>query len=227
MRRLTGSLGLPLLLLAGCASGFDRQALTSRMQNESLSIVDPDQVKARQAPPQLKFPCRVAVYLRPDGRDGWRWDAKDKAVMESWAKVLRDDGIVSDVFFLPTMLTGKGEPAELRLAAMNSGADALLVVHGAYQVDKYINPAAMFNLTVVGGYLVPGSHRDALFMMEGCLFDPATGFVFAGVEAEGEGRIVRPTFTIEEKDAVVRAKAEALENFGPELLKRMRNLAGK
>ena len=54
------------------------------------------------------------------------------------------------------------------------------------------------------------------------LIDVGNGFLYASVTAEGEGNIVRPTFIVEDKPAVEKAKQHALTNFGPELLKRMR-----
>src|SRR5205807_2261913 len=106
------------------------------------------------------------------------------------------------------------------------GADVLLVIHGAAQTDSYKNAAAVLYVTVVGGYVVPGSHKDSLFMMEGCLIDVDNGYVYAGVKAEGVGKIVRPAFVIEEKDSIALAKTQAIGRFGGELLQRMRALQG-
>lgn len=218
---------LTVLALSGCATGFDRAALQTRMQNDSLQVTDESISQAQKLQPQLHFPCRIAVYLKPNSHADWRWSGKDKAVLESWASALKKEAVASDLFLLPDMLTGKGELKELRFAAAQCGADALLIIHGAAQTDSYLNPAAVFNLTVVGGYIIPGSHRDALFMIEGCVIDPHNGYIYAGVQAEGEGAIIRPTFIIEEKDAIARAKSQALDRFGPELVQRIRNLAAR
>jgi hypothetical protein len=110
------------------------------------------------------------------------------------------------------------------MEAARYGADALLVIQGVQQTDSYLNPAAVFNLTVVGGFIVPASHRDTLFLVEGVLVDVGNGCLYASVESEGEGRIVRPTFIVEDKEAVSRAKKKALETFGPELVGHMRSL---
>jgi hypothetical protein len=44
------------------------------------------------------------------------------------------------------------------------------------------------------------------------------------VESEGEGSIVRPTFLVEDKAAIARAKKNALEQLGPELVRHLRSL---
>lgn len=218
---------LSALALSGCATGFDRAELQTRMQSDSLQVTDETISKAQKLQPQLRFPCRIAVYLKPNAHADWRWTPKDKAILESWANALKTEAVASDLFVLPDMLTGKGELKELRFAAAQCGADALLIIHGAAQTDRYLNPAAVFNLTVLGGYIIPGSHRDSLFMVEGCVLDPHNGYLYAGAQAEGEGAIIGPTFIIEEKDAITQAKSQALHRFGPELLQRMRNLAGR
>jgi rhombotail lipoprotein len=221
----------PLLLaalLCGChATGFDRDALRERLNDGTVQSPDAAIADARAARPQLKFPCRVAVYLKPPGVGDWRWTPEDKAAMETWAAALKQEGVVSEVIPLPEMLAGKGDLKELRLAAAKCGADVLFVVRGADQTDKYLNAMAVLNLTVVGGYVVPASHRDSLFMMEGLLVDVDNEYVYAGVQAEGVGKIVRPTFLVEDKDAVSRAKAKAVAQFGDEVLRRMRALAGR
>jgi hypothetical protein len=55
------------------------------------------------------------------------------------------------------------------------GADALLVIQGVQQTDRFLNPSAVLNLTVVGGFIIPASHRDSLFLVEGVLVDFVSG----------------------------------------------------
>lgn len=54
---------------------------------------------------------------------------------------------------------------------------------------SYKNPAALLNLTIVGGHLVPSSHKDSLFLMEGCLFDVDNAYIYTGVQSEGVGEV--------------------------------------
>jgi hypothetical protein len=113
---------------------------------------------------------------------------------------------------------------ELRLSAAQHGADAVLVLKAAHQTDSYLNAAAWLNLTILGGYIIPASHRDALFLIEGGLVDVKNGFLYASVEAEGQASIMRPTFTVVDKDAVEPAKKAALEALCPELMRRLSTL---
>ncbi len=86
-----------------------------------------------------------------------------------------------------------------------AGADVLFVIHGAAQTESYRNLASVFDLTIVGGFIVPASHRDSLFTIEGVLLDVDNGYIYTTVQVEGEGKIMRPTFVIEDRDAVEKA----------------------
>src|SRR5262249_32277552 len=144
----------------------------------------------------------------------------------SWMEALKAEGVVADAYIMSGMFANGSTMKEVRLAAAQHGADAVLVLRGAYQTDSYLNFAAVLNLTLVGGFLVPASHRDPLFIMRGGLVDVGTGFLYATAESEGEGSIVRPTYLVEEKDAIEQAKKQALDRFGPELIRRLLNLRG-
>jgi hypothetical protein len=226
---------LPLflpVLFCGCtptfgSASFDRNVIRERLKDGSIQMPDSTIAAARDLKAQLRFPCRIAVYLQPESGD-WRWTQDDKIAMEAWASVLKKEGIATDVFTLPQILTAKsdkGDLKELRVAAAKCGADVLLVIQGAAQTTSYKNFAAVFNLTIVGGFIIPASHSDSLFAMEGVLLDVDNGYIYTAVQAEGVGKIMRPTFVIEDKDAVALAKTKAVAVFSDEVLKRMRVLA--
>jgi len=214
------------VLLGGCANGFDRMKLQERLNDGSLQFSDAAIAEARAVKPQLRFPCRIAVHMKNDNT--WRWTSDDKTALQMCGESLKKEGIVNDMFVLPDMIASPkldgGDIKDLRLAAAKCGADVLLVVRGAAQTDSYKNPAAVFNLTIVGGYIVPASHRDSLFMMEGCLIDVDNGYIYSAVQAEGEGKIMRPTFLIEDKDAILQARNKAVGEFSKEFMTRLRSL---
>lgn len=226
MTRRIGILLLPILLTGCFARGFDRSDLYGRLKAEQVpglpEVNETDIVKVQSIKPQLTLPCRVAVYLPPS--TGGRRRAKEKEFIDSWAETLKKEGIVTDMFLMSDLFTTGTSLKDLRVAAARHGANLLLVLQGESDVDTYKNPAAVLNLTIVGGFLVPGSRCDALVAFQGALVDVSNGFLYASIDAEGEGSIIRPTFLIEDRPAIERAKEKALANFGNELLKRMRNL---
>ena len=216
-----------LPLLAGCfTTGFDRSSLLTKMQAEApiFQDLDDDIAKVQALRPQMQFPCRIAAYLMPSTQ----WTSKEKEQIKSWGDKLKKEGSVLDFIIMTGMFAPAGTNSsnlkDARIAAAKHGADALLVLHGGYQTDSYVNPAAVLNLTIVGGYLVPASHRDVLFVVQGALLDVSNGFLFASMESEGQGKIIRPTFIAEEKAAVDLARQEAVAAFGSEFLQRVHNL---
>ena len=217
------------VLVSGCAQGFNRGALQERLNDGTLQSPDSAIAEARGLRPQLRFPCRIAVYFKPPQDHNWHWTTEDKAALDGCVAALKKEGIASDVFPLPELVINRSDSKpdmkDLRLAAAKCGADALFVVYGAAQTDSYKNFAMVFDVTVVGGFIIPASHRDSLFLIEGVLLDVDNGYIYTGVQAESEGKIIRPTFLIEDKDAVAKAKTKAVTQFGDELLKRMRVLA--
>jgi hypothetical protein len=228
---------LPAIVLAGCGSlGYDRSMVQARLQSEDLQVTDKEIQQVLTLKPQLAFPCRIAVYLRSDQGSssspldsGWRWTPEDKKLLQSWAAALRQEGIASDVFVMSDMFaprTNGEQPSlkELRLAAAHYGAEALFVLRGNCQSESRRNPAGILDLTIVGGYVVPGSTCAARFILQGGLVDVRNGVLYATLESEGESKMIRPTFLVDEKTPVEQAKAQALANFGPELLQHMHNL---
>jgi hypothetical protein len=213
---------LALLALAGCVTTneFDRSALRAKMGDETAQVTEKQVQEVMALRPQLSFPCNIAVYFHPDGG----WTGKERALVDSWCQALKQQGIVASMFVMSDLFVDGQSLTALRVTAARHGADALLVLKGASQITSYVNPAALFNLTVVGGYVIPASHRDALFLVQGGLLDVGNGFIYASVESEAEAGIIRPTFVIDEKVAVERARKQALVNFGPALVRRMQGL---
>ena len=231
MKRIT-----PLLLailLAGCATGFDRGAIRQRLEGEKLEVTDADIQAALAKKAQLRFPIKVAVHLiaetyRPGESDyyrarseDWRWSVLDKEKLEEYITPLKQSGLVSDVFVMSDMISTQNDLKSIRLAAAKHGADAVLLVKGIAQVDSYINPLAILNLLILPGYILPSSHRDVLFMMKGAMWDVGNEFLYLSVDAEGDSRTKGPTFTIKDKEAIGVAKEQALKSFASELSKRL------
>jgi hypothetical protein len=119
-----------------------------------------------------------------------------------------------------------GDLKSMRLAAARHGADAVLLVRGISQVDSYVNALSIANLLVLPGFLVPASHRDALLVLQGALWDVGNECLYLTAESEGEGKIVRPTFRIKDREAIDLAKEKALADFGQGLIARLGSLGG-
>jgi rhombotail lipoprotein len=222
-----------LLSIVGCARGFDRGALRDQLNHESpAQISNSDIQKALELKPQLSFPFRLAVYLQRDQAErraygdslrslNWRWEGEDKDNILSVAEKLRSEGVVSDMFIIPPARVAKDDLAGIRLAAAEHGADAVLVVNGITDVDRYNNFASFLYLTVVGMWVVPGTHADSLFVLDGAMWDVKNQYLYLSVESEGLASKTGPQMILKDRDSVSEAKKQALQSFGPELEKRL------
>jgi hypothetical protein len=89
-----------------------------------------------------------------------------------------------------------------------------LILNLATSTDEYANPASELYFTIIGMWLVPATHRDALTVAEGMLFDNRNEYLYAFARGEGEQKTVRPLVYADGRAAVDALRVEALKNFG-------------
>jgi len=212
----------------GCTPAYNRAALREELQESRLVIVDdPDVFQAGQARPQLPLPFRMAVvpptvmntcsYGVPEEMEGER-----REILACGDK-LRAAGIISDLVLIPEMLIGRsvrnGEfYRDLRVAAARLQADAVLVLRSVSDVESYINPLGVLDITLVGMVVLPGHHKDALTIVEGVLLDNRNQYVYLALSAEGMGSTFGPLASIEARPAIRRSRVAALKCFGDKLV---------
>lgn len=229
-------LALVLLMVVGASGctasrGFDRVGLQAMLQADPDVVTERDIAAVLGLKPDLSLPFRMALYFttghapfqsalqRPD------WLGEDKDQVLDRLRPLNSEAILSSVFILAESTVQGTLNRDIRLAAARYNADVLLIVNGAAAVDRYNNGYAAWYATGLGAYLAPGTHSDALFMIEGTLWDVRSGYLYGTQSAEGTARSVGPAAYLEDKHVVARAKAAALESFADhlaDLLRRMK-----
>ena len=218
----------PLLFLAavGCVSnsGFHR-SISEMSWAESRETNDQEIRTIQSLRPQLVFPCRIAVALE-DKRGSERWSSDDRRQLQQWAKSLEAEGLASDVVFMSSMFIQKGESLrDLRAAAARYGADALLVLSRGTDRDEWMNSLAAFNLTIVGGFVVPASHSRARHVIQAGLIDVNNGYLYCSIDGEGEHESMAPSFLLDPKVGEEVARRKALAAFGEQMLMQIRGLS--
>lgn len=231
--------GLLVLALGGCVAskGFDRGNLRYSL---GQNVTEQDIKSVLELKPQLPSPFKLGIYFNYLGSTSRRafWTDTEINVLLSHKNQLKEAGIVSDIYVVSdsTVLvrdltanirTYAPSLKDLRLAAARYGADALLIVNDASSVDRYNNPAAFFYLTIVGAYLVPGTHSDALVMIKASLWDVQNEYLYATEEAEGIAKRIGPAFVLEDVDSIDQAKKVAIEDFGKKFTDRLIRLDTK
>lgn len=213
---------LTLFALSACASskGFDREAMQEMLRVEPDVVTDRDIARVMDLQPELPMPFRLAVYFTTHQRPFHfsvqrpNWLASDKELVLNSLKPLRDENVVKAAFVLADSTVQGTLNRDIRLAAARYNADVVLIVNGAASVDRYNNSHAAWYATILGAYLAGGTHSDALFMIEGTVWDVRTGYLYGTQTAEGTAQSVGPTASLQDKEVVARAKEAALESFG-------------
>jgi rhombotail lipoprotein len=220
----------------GCSANFNRDVMTQSIQEEQpLVFDDADILRVEQARPQLQFPIRLAVIPpslfhryatsgEPQATDG------EKKAIQAWGEQLRDAGVISDLIIIPQLLTSmtpsrsQGTIKDIRLAAARVQADAVLVLRSTTTVDSYVNPLCVLDLTIVGMFLVPGHHKEALTIVEGILLDNRNQYVYFAGTTEGTGKTMGTLAGIDPKNAARESRGSALQSFGELLTKESRRV---
>lgn len=227
----------PLLAvtLSACAAsqGFDRTEILDALHyrhvvaGEPLTTGTSSQRQAHVEPFRLglyfvrtAFPTRQSIQTV-------EWISAEKDAMVAGLSPLRDDRIIRDVVVLADSTALTLSRQELRQAAARYGIDVLLLVDGIGAVDRRNNAYALLYPTILGAYLAPGTAVDALFVIDGTLWDPRTDTLLDRHRAEGQAQRVGAVVMVEDADALHEAKRRAIESFSASMVEQVRSLRNR
>lgn len=164
-------------------------------------IFDPGVERLLEAQPSTTGPLRIAVAApwihprsdrRADHPSGWR--REEREAIARWGKELQEQGIVSQVMLMPSILMDERRPhdsethfTQARRAAARQGADAVLVSRLVTDIDQAPNVLAILDITLIGAFLFDGHEVAALTLFEGAVVDVRTEYVYTTAIGEGEG----------------------------------------
>jgi len=221
------------VLIGGCAtsSGFDRGALRSDL-NSGVVVSEKSIKKALELKPQLPEAFKLAIYFVPQkkpeyysGVDKFVWTLKDKELIKSAANQLKAKGDISEVVLISDSIVEGDSNEAIRLAAARTGADAVIIVNGVGDIDRYNNPLAATYLLLVTAAFVPGTEIDALAMLSASMWDVRNKYLYMSAEAEHIHEITRPAMFANEEQAIKKAKESALVALKEELEFHLNNMS--
>ncbi len=228
MRKLLAAI---LLVLSGCTHGFDRGLLKQSIATAPV-VTDGEIAEVLTRKPQLRFPIKLGVLLGDPppvfGGSLWSWTEADRTKILEWFEPLKSRGIVKEV----VLVTDEGGTAldlkRARLAAARYGADALLIVRGIGEAQRYPNSLVVIDILTLtlSGFFNPSNHLDALFIIRATLWDVRNEYLYLEAVAEGLDQTLAPLYWNigRDRDSLRDAQDEALKALQPELLKRMETL---
>ncbi|MES2855547.1 MAG: hypothetical protein V4692_06780 [Bdellovibrionota bacterium] len=209
----------------GCASkGFDRGSLREQIGTVKPVVNDSEIKEVLARKPNLPKPFKLAVYFkRPISKSSaeasWRWTDQDKDLVTAAANELSSEKIISSVSIIPESLVLVEDLKSIRLAAARQSANAVLVIDGAAESDRYINNWGWSYMLLVPALFVKGSEVDTLFMSSAVLWDVGNEYLYLTTEAEGLAHeTYAPVSTVRDEDLFKTAKSNSLEKLKAQIV---------
>lgn len=223
-----------IVIISGCASsrGFNREKLREDM-NEQAIVTEQDINKALSLKPQLPKPFKIGVFFKEPESHGrwndpkWHWTDEDKNKILSAADSLKASNQVSDIFVISDATISKTDLKSLRLAAAQHGADALLVVSGTNDLDRYVNGWGWTYIALAPALFVPASVTDSLFMARAAMWDVRNEFLYLTADSESLKELTRPAAFTNDHKVSDDSKVDALDKLRTEIIKMMQILSNK
>lgn len=180
--------------------------------------------------PALPTPFRLALYyVRKDfpAQGTMRkaeWLGTDKQALIAALAPIHGEGIITELIQLEDDTIHGRMVERIRHAAQRRGADAVLIVDGVAAVDRYNTRSAWLYATLIGAYLASGTESEALFIVDGTLWDVRTGRLLFREAAEGTFKRTGPAMSVEDRHVLDQAKQAAVDQFSKRLVERIRGL---
>jgi rhombotail lipoprotein len=223
------------LFSGGCKSarGFDRGALKKDL-NATVEITDEEVGRILSLKPQISSPFKLAVFFKPAAVthrynfESESFDDHDRELFEKTGRKLVKDGHISKFMSIPSSaVQGKQSLKNIRIAAARFGADAVLIINGVSDSERYNNGwSALYPLIVTGAF-IPGTEVNSIFLSNATLWDVRNEYLYASAEAEGRGHTSGPAFTINEFEARHEAQNKSMKALANQINKNIRNLKAK
>lgn len=157
----------------------------------------------------------LAVHFKKPEKEDWSWNQKDRREILSTIKA--NEKKIGKVFELINTGREDEELKSLRMMAAQQGADALLVIQGATEVNSPPNGMALTYVALVPMLFVNGNTVKSAFVSQAVLWDVRTSNVHLGAKSEGEYSMKRPLAFRQKDRAVEKAKDEALKDLNQQL----------
>lgn len=229
-------LTIVLISIFSCAtsSGFNRKELRSKL-NPKVQVTEESIRKALTVKPQLPKPFKLAVYFYEptsknsinhySNRNKWSWTYEDKKIFTKELSKLVGRGEVSKIIILnDALVDGEGRKA-IRLAAARTGSDAVLILNGISDIDRYNNDLGISYILLVTTLFVPASELDALVMLNASMWDVRNDYLYLSADSEHKEHQTAPAYFIDTKKTISLSKSKALKVLEEEVFTGISNMA--
>ncbi len=219
-----------LSLIAGCggAMSMDRGPVpvveSPPVATPSAPVVDSAQIAEELARrPQLPSRPRVAVYFEPPSAGEaipWRWSFEERQAIVRAG----EDRHQLDLFALPATAARSSDLATVRLTAARYGAEAVIVVHGAYEQRRRENLWAATYVLLLPIFFAPAQEQETVFVVEATMFDVRNGYTYLAAEGEASQSQQRAHVWIRGEEGIDTSRHVAVRLLAGELAERFASI---
>lgn len=196
---------------SGCPAkpGYAAELAAEARGHDWMSrVTDGDILRVLLRPPSVELPVVVAIVDSPPRtyRNPWH-AAVDGMGLDPFVTMERH-GLIEKVVVIqgrvPDIPTMNGEAFEYlkphRYAAAQRGADVVVVVSGHRGESRWMNPAGLLYLSVVGLWLVPATHHEVTTYVDAVAVDVRDGTLLATASGDATVQRVRPMAILDEDE---------------------------
>lgn len=224
MREIIFIAVLSFTFVTGCSTtGFVRQDLREQIGVQTPEYREGSIEQAFAKKVNLPKPFSVAVYFKTtQAGDRWRWTLEDKRRVLQQLRAHVGEDYVSKIFMIGGEVSrvnpaldgahegpANEELANIRLAAAQYQADAVLIVDGIAKVSREPNRWASTYILLAPTLFVNGNTADSFFAINASLWDVRNEVLYLSLNAEGEINKNYPAL-MAENDSVIYEKTKQL-----------------
>ncbi len=215
------------VMMTSCASkrGIDCASLRDQITPQKTAPTD------LEPPPPLPHPYKLGIYFSTPKlahRCGsfLTWLPEDRNQVVEIGTALKNQKIISDFFIITDASLEDTDKKAIRIAA-TAGADAVLIVNGMGDIDRYNNRLGYTYFLLLTTFFVPGTEADGIFLVSASLWDTRNEVLYTSAEGEGRAREIRPALFIDENKIIKTAKTDAMAALKEQLQARLVNTEAK
>lgn len=211
-----------IIVLAGCAStGFDQGRISHEMAVAGLEQTEADIQNILDLDPALGSPFVLSIYF--EDFYGVQESKTKQLILENLSPMLdqlREAGVLADYLVINNSTVQDRTVQAVRVAAARHRADAVLMIDTHRDTNRHLNPLSVTYLTLIGGYIVPGTEVESLGIISGTLWDTRNQYLYATSYSDALTHKRGPAFLLNNEEIEQTAIDTAMAAFVSDLAAR-------
>ena len=188
-----------VFLAGGCASNIQNSSGREYLKgyaHQPRTSEDREVMEAANVEPTLRFPAKIGLARIHHGslssipiEEAEAWAEFSKRLGPTYGDFIPVSPLIVDMMSKPVRRDWRNAPQaseivqNLRLASARQHMDAILIYEAVGSSDSHLNPVALANLTVIGGFVMPGKTLELKGFANALLVDVRNGYPYGTASA--------------------------------------------